>query len=425
MPEPGGEEGRRDAAGDKLIRSSPRRRFRGATMTLMLASVTGPQEAEIAVKHGAEIIDLKDSTSGAFGAVAPDVVRATVAAIRGRRPVSAVTGELPMDPATIVAAATAMADAGVAYIKVALFPSPRRPDCIRALAALARRTKIVGVMFADEGADQALLSVMADSGFAGAMLDTAHKQNGRLLDLLDIPALGTFVDAARAANLLAGLAGSLEPPDIPRLLLLAHDILGFRGALCTGKDRAATIDPAAVDQIRELIPTDLRRLTHDKPAPAKVDYRLLAARGYSIDPRKDEATDRIFVHDFVLPVRIGTYARERDKAQNVRFNVDVRVLRASHAPEDMRDVFSYDVITDSIRMIVAQEHIALVEMLAERIAAVVLTHPRVASATVRVEKLDVGPGAVGVEIMRERPAEAAKVHHLFPVAAAESDPKAP
>jgi dihydroneopterin aldolase len=43
---------------------------------------------------------------------------------------------------------------------------------------------------------------------------------------------------------------------------------------------------------------------------------------------------------------------------------------------------------------------------------------------VRVEKLDVGPGAVGVEVVRERPAEAVKVHHLFPVAAVESDPKA-
>ena len=86
----------------------------------------------------------------------------------------------------------------------------------------------------------------------------------------------------------------------------------------------------------------------------------------------------------------------------------------------MRDVFSYDIITDSIRMIVAQDHIPLVEMLAERIAAVVLAHPRVVSATVRVEKLNVGPGSVGVEITRERPAEAAQVHRLFPVAS-ESD----
>jgi dihydroneopterin aldolase len=255
------------------------------------------------------------------------------------------------------------------------------------------------------------------------MLDTAQKQSGRLLDLMDIATLSHFVEGARARKLMVGLAGSLEAPDIPRLLLLTPDILGFRRALCADQDRTASIDPAAVDAVRALIPRDVRRATQDNPSPAKVDYRLLAARGYSIDPSK-EAKDRVFVHDLVLPVRIGAYARERDKAQNVRFNVDVRVLRASHAPEDMRDVFSYDVITDTIRMIVAQEHIALIEMLAERIAAVLLTHSRVASVTARVEKLDVGPGAVGVEIMRERPAETAKVHQLFPLPASETDPKA-
>ena len=67
-------------------------------MTLMLASVTGPQEAEIAVAHGADIVDLKDAANGAFGAVNPDAVRATLAAVQGRRPVSAVTGMLPMEP---------------------------------------------------------------------------------------------------------------------------------------------------------------------------------------------------------------------------------------------------------------------------------------------------------------------------------------
>ncbi|MEJ0074439.1 MAG: (5-formylfuran-3-yl)methyl phosphate synthase [Alphaproteobacteria bacterium] len=393
-------------------------------MTLMLASVTGPQEAEVALAHGADIIDLKDTSKGAFGAVPPETVRATVAAVKGRQPVSAVSGEVPMEPNALLAAASAMADAGADYVKVGLFPGARRPDCVRALSAVARRTKLVGVLFADADADQALIPVMAESGFAAVMLDTARKGSGGLLAHKSIPELGDFIDTARAKGLLAGLAGSLEAPDVPRLLLLAPDILGFRGALCADGDRTGSLDTAAIDEIRGLIPIDVRRMTRDKSAPAKIDYRLLAARGYSVDPHRDDNTDRVFVHDFVLPVRIGTYARERDKPQNVRLNVDVKVRHASHAPEDMRDVFSYDVITDSIRMIVAQEHIALVEMLAERIAAVVLTHPRVASATVRVEKLDVGPGAVGVEIVRERPAEAAKVHHLFPVAAAESDPKA-
>src|SRR6185503_7996121 len=105
-------------------------------MTLMLARVTGPQEAEIAVAHGADIIDLKDAANGAFGAVTLDVVRATLAAVQGRRPVSAVTGALPMEPAAIIAAVTGLADAGVAYVKVGLFPAAKRADCIRALAAL-------------------------------------------------------------------------------------------------------------------------------------------------------------------------------------------------------------------------------------------------------------------------------------------------
>jgi dihydroneopterin aldolase len=387
-------------------------------MTLFLASVTGPDEAEIALAHGADIVDLKDSTQ-AFGAIAPEVVRATVARIAGRRPVSAVTGELAMEPGTLLAAATRMADAGADYVKVALYAAPEREACIRVLSTLARRVKLVGVMFADAGADEGLLRAMADSGFAGAMLDTVHKQGGRLMDHLDITALAGFVDACRARALMAGLAGSLEPPDIPRLLLLAPDVLGFRGALCAG-DRGGRIDPDAIDVVRALIPADSRR-TPDAPL-AKIDYRLLAARGYAVDPRRDEsATDLTFVHDFVCAVRIGAYAHEREKPQKVRFNVDVRVLRPGHAPEDMRDVFSYDIITDSIQMIVAQEHIALVETLAERIAAVVLTYPRVVSAKVRVEKLEVGPGAVGVEILRERAADVAKVHQLYPAAV---DPKA-
>jgi FolB domain-containing protein len=390
-------------------------------MTLLLASVTGPYEAETADRHGVDIIDLKDSRSGAFGAVTLDIVAATLAAIDRRRPVSAVAGELAMEPDRIVRAVTALADAGVDYVKVALFAEPRREDCIRTLSALARRVKLVGVMFADHGFDEALVPLMASSGFAGAMLDTARKTGGRLIDHMSVAALGGFVDACRQHGVMGGLAGSLEAPDVPRLLLLAPDVLGFRGALCGDGDRAGQIDPAAVDIIRALIPVDPRAVRPHAPAAAKVDYRLLAARGYTV--KDDVATDRILVRDFVLPIRIGAYKHEREKAQNVRFNVDVGIVRSPHVAQDMRDVFSYDVILDGIRMLVAQEHIALVETLAERVAALILAQPRVVNVTVTIEKLDVGPGAVGVEITRKRPAESAQVRPLQTGAAGEGDPK--
>ena len=119
------------------------------------------------------------------------------------------------------------------------------------------------------------------------------------------------------------------------------------------------------------------------------------------DP-ENPATDLIFVHDFVLPVRIGAFDREHDAPQQVRFNVDARVARRVQVPERLHEVFSYDLITDGIRAIVAQGHVHLVEALAERIAAAVLSHPQILCVTVRVEKLEVGPGSVGVEITRRK-----------------------
>jgi dihydroneopterin aldolase len=390
-------------------------------MTLLLASVTGVEEAETAIAHGADIIDLKDPAKGALGALSEREVRAAVSGIGGKRPVSTVLGDLPMRPEGILNAATAMADTGVDLIKVGLFPGSEREACIRALHALARSVKIVGVMFADSAPDPALVSVMAEANFAGAMLDTARKDGRRLLDHLDIAVLREFVGACRSREVMAGLAGSLEVPDVPRLLLLRPDVLGFRTALCANRNRIARIDAACVDVVRELIPLDVRSAAYE-PDRASVDYRLLAARGYSFDPTKDAPTDHVFVHDFVLPVRIGAYASEHEKPQRVRFNVDVQVLRPPREAEDMRDVFSYDVITDGISMLVALGHVMLAETLAERVAALLLEHPRVMRARVRVEKLDLGPGAVGVTIERERAAGMAEVHRLYP--AAKNDPNA-
>jgi len=113
--------------------------------------------------------------------------------------------------------------------------------------------------------------------------------------------------------------------------------------------------------------------------------------------------DLIFVHDFVLPVRIGAFDSEHEKPQQVRFTVDACIVRPDRTPERLHEVFSYDLITEGIRAIVAHGHIHLVETLAERIAAMVLAHSQILSVTVRVEKLEVIPGSsVGVQITRTR-----------------------
>ena len=380
-------------------------------MTRFLASVTGLDEAEIAIAGGADIVDLKDPGRGALGALPTAAVAAAVAGIGGRRPVSAVIGDLPMRPEPLAEAAEAMAATGVDFVKVGFFPAAEAAQCAAALGRLAGRVKLVAVLFADLGPDLGLLPAFAQHGFTGAMLDTADKDKGRLLDHLAPLEIPGFVSRVKALGMSAGLAGSLEAPDVPRLLPFAPDLLGFRGALCAG-GRGGSLDPAALDEIRALIPEENR-----PDRSARVDYRLLAARGYapgSVDPAL--GTDRIFVRDFVLPVEIGAYSFEHGHTQKVRFDVAADVLRVTAKPEDMRHVFSYDIIMDGIRAIVARGHVVLSEALAEEVAAHVLENPRVTRVTVRVEKLELGPGGVGVEIDRPR----AKAH-----VAAAGPPKAP
>jgi (5-formylfuran-3-yl)methyl phosphate synthase len=389
-------------------------------MTLFLASVTSEGEAEIALLGGADLIDFKDPTKGALGALDQRLLRSAVASVAGRRPTSAVTGDLPMDPRTLPRAVESIAETGVDYVKLGLFDDPRRAACIAALAPLCGKFKLIGVMFADEAVDLALLDRLAEAGFSGAMLDTAHKSTGRLLDRRDSAWLSAFIDKCREKGLLTGLAGSLEPPDVPRLLPLRPDILGFRGALCAKGERTAGLDAKAVSLIRDLIPTDRRDRPAESDGEDRVDYRLLVGRGYAVEPRDGPSrSDRIFVRDFIVPVRIGAYRVEHDATQRVRFNVEAFVQRGTHAPADLRDVLSYDVITDAIRRIVAEGHVELVEVLAERVAGVVLGQPRVTKVVVSVEKLDLGQATVGVEITREKTAEAAILRHHVPAASGE------
>jgi FolB domain-containing protein len=382
-------------------------------MTLMLASVTNPAEAEAVRAGGADIIDLKDPAKGALGvldaAVAADIVRS----VGKRRPVSAAAGAALGAPWVLVDAVAAMAATGVDYIKVGFSSGKAGADCVRALGPHASNTKLVGVLFADGAPDLDMLALMANNGFAGAMLDTAKKGAGRLLDHMDVAALDRFIDRCRENGLTSGLAGSLEPPDVPRLLPLQPNYLGFRGSLCQGRAREAAIDAASVRMIRDLIPREADgQCGRDD---ARLDWRLLLGRGFVSANERVIETDLIFVHDLVLPCAIGAYDFERIQSQNVRFNIDVEVRRNERRFDDMRGVFSYDVIIDAIKIILGRGHVDLIETLASGIADEILCYPCVARVCVRVEKLDVVRGTVGIEIKRERAAEQAAGGERVPV----------
>ncbi|MCE7029521.1 (5-formylfuran-3-yl)methyl phosphate synthase [Jiella avicenniae] len=366
-------------------------------MTKLLASVTGPAEAEIALSGGADIIDLKDPAEGALGAVTPEILAATIDVVAGRRPVSAVAGDLPMQPDVVLGEVKARRAAD--FVKVGLFPASRaeRLSVISALAEIAREIRLVAVFFADGDPDFTLLGPLAAAGFHGAMIDTigkggASKAAGGLLAHLTIGALAGFVRTARDLGLMTGLAGSLEAPDIPRLLVLRPDYLGFRGALTAGA-RGDALDETKVRRIAGLLGAG------GTPFEAQDPGAPTAAAPTPID---EAARDRIFVRDLVLDMEIGAYGHERGRRQKVRFSVDARIARIATTADDIAEVYSYDLITDAIRALVEAGHTDLVETLALDLARTILSDRRVFEVSVRVEKLELGPAAVGIEIRRRR-----------------------
>jgi dihydroneopterin aldolase len=222
----------------------------------MLASVTGPAEAAMAVEAGADLIDFKDPDRGALGAVAPDTLASGVGAVAGRRPVSATVGDPPMPGPQLRAAVRDTAAAGVDFVKVGLAGSPAelRAALDTLVEPAGEGVPLVAVLFADREPDIGLIPLLAAAGFRGVMLDTAGKAAGPLPQHRGSAALAELVEGARAAGLLSGLAGSLRAEHIPPLLDLAPDFLGFRGALCGPGGRTTALDPASLADIRTRIP---------------------------------------------------------------------------------------------------------------------------------------------------------------------------
>ena len=112
--------------------------------------------------------------------------------------------------------------------------------------------------------------------------------------------------------------------------------------------------------------------------------------------------DRIHLRDHVVSAEIGAFQSERGRDQRLRFDVAVDLASPVSGAEDQVDrILSYDLLVQAIDTALCDQRYNLVETLAERIAAAILVHPQAARVRVTVEKLDRGPGALGITISRD------------------------
>lgn len=113
---------------------------------------------------------------------------------------------------------------------------------------------------------------------------------------------------------------------------------------------------------------------------------------------------RVFIRNLVLPSFIGVHPHEHGQPQRVRISVELDTPDQPRDPASLGSVVDYERLAHAIRAVVRQEHVRLVETLAERIVETCMADRRVLAARVTVEKLDVFDDAesAGVEVERQR-----------------------
>ena len=228
----------------------------------LLVSVRDASEATVALESGADIVDAKEPTAGALGAVSGERFAAIVGAVGGTRPVTAAIGDAERET-TLEATARAFAQAGAAMVKVG-FAGVDDPDRATALLRAAVRGvagsdlgAVIAVAYVDAArvaalAPGAVVACAREAGAHGVLLDTAAKDGPGLLDGMPRDALAAWIVEARQAGLLVALAGRLTLGALPIVRTLGADVVGVRGAACEG-GRTGRVSAARVRALREML----------------------------------------------------------------------------------------------------------------------------------------------------------------------------
>ncbi len=232
----------------------------------LLISPKNEAEAQEAIEGGADIIDVKNPTEGPLGASYPWVIKYIKQATPKTSKTSCTIGEAPTISGSMALAAFGAASLGVDYVKVGLSNLKTAQEATEYLEKIVKaaklcnpKIKVVATGYADAsraGSVEPLLvpQIAQVAGADVAMLDTAIKDGKSTFDFLSVAQLEMFVKSAHDLGLLVALAGSLKVDDLCKVRALGADIVGVRGAACTGGDRVkGTVNREQVRSLLEIV----------------------------------------------------------------------------------------------------------------------------------------------------------------------------
>ena len=239
----------------------------------ILVSIRSLEELIPTIDGGADIVDLKNPSEGSLGAAFPWLIK-EIRNVDNDFTLSVAIGDMPNLPGTAALASSGAAACGADIVKVGLYGPRSFKEGVKLLKSVVKAVKdvdqnilVVGAGYADfkffNGINSLdIPSICNSAGADIAMLDTYSKTGQKLFDFIDSEKLRKFVIKSHENNLLAALAGSLELKDMKEIKKLGADIIGFRGAACSGSDRKNGV--VEINRVKKIIETSQNLSNNDK-----------------------------------------------------------------------------------------------------------------------------------------------------------------
>jgi (5-formylfuran-3-yl)methyl phosphate synthase len=214
----------------------------------LLVSVRSRGEVTPALNGGAEIIDAKEPRLGSLGPVDSSVLGDIAAAVPESCTFSGALGDCKNsdEVRSAITSRELQPRSAPQYMKVG-FAGVREHGQVATILATAVETSalapgkpgVIAVAYADAARAMAIdpwliIALAKSAGAVGVLLDTSSKNGRSLLTWFSAPDLHRWVQAAQEAGLLSAVAGSLSSADIETVVAADPDIIGIRGAACTG-----------------------------------------------------------------------------------------------------------------------------------------------------------------------------------------------
>ena len=114
---------------------------------------------------------------------------------------------------------------------------------------------------------------------------------------------------------------------------------------------------------------------------------------------------KVIITDLVFNTSIGIHDFEKEKEQQIKFNIEIDINPSLKAVEnDLSSIINYESVINKIKLITKKKHYNLLETLAEDVFSDLFLSKNIIKVKLRIEKPEIiqNTTSVGVEITKKR-----------------------